>query len=201
MSPPDPEQGVPCPRCLLRARWCLCPVVPSVPNTTPVLILRHVKERLRVSNSARAAALALARCTIVEVGAPEGRLDPEVLFAPGTALLYPGSGAPWEGPQPPAQLLVLDGSWSQVRALVRRWPALSRLPRLALAPPERSPAQRMRRQHREDGLSTLEAVALALGQLEGPERSEPLLALYDALAERVWASRGGYRAPGGSSGL
>lgn len=192
MPTPEPVQGAPCPRCLLRAAWCLCTVIPTVPTRAEVLILRHVKERRRVSNSARAAALALPRCAVVELGAPGAVVDVEALCTPGTALLYPDAGPRWEGPAAPARLLVLDGSWSQVRSMVRRWPALSRLPRLPLDPVTR-PGLRMRRQHREDGLSTLEALALALGQLEGEDRAAPLLALYDALSARVWASRGGYR--------
>ena len=119
-------------------------------------------------------------------------MDPTGLCTPGTFLLYPGTPGDWQA-QPPQRLLVLDGSWGQVRGMVRRWPVLSQLPRMPVPPLAETPL-RLRRQHREDGLSTLEAIAQALRLLEGDAVAEPLLALYQEFSARGWAARGGYRA-------
>jgi DTW domain-containing protein YfiP len=165
-------------RCgLCRLADCLCALVPRVETRTRVLIVRHVLERRKPSNSARLAALALPACTIVDYP-PAPALDD-----PGAVLLYPDGG----GAAPPgvSTLVVLDGSWPQTRRMAQRIPALRRLPRLSLpAPP--APVERMRRPPRPGHLATLEAIARALELLEGPEVARPL---DDLFAEAVFRSR------------
>ena len=68
-------------------------------------------------------------------------------------------------------------------------PRPPRLPRLALAPPA-EPVERLRTPPHPEGMSTLEAVAFALAQLEGPEIAQPLLALHARAVDQGLRARG-----------
>ena len=81
----------------------------------------------------------------------------------------------------PAQLrlIVLDGTWRKSRKMLYLNPLLQRLPRLPLRD---MPASHylIRKAHRPDQLSTLEATCAALMQLEhSVEAFQPLLAAFD----------------------
>jgi hypothetical protein len=98
-----------------------------------------------------------------------------------------------ERPPGPITLIVLDGTWWQARKLLRRNPALARLPQLRLAPAAPS-RYRIRREPHEHCVATIEALALALRALEGgpvdggaderDARYAALLAPFDAMVER-----------------
>lgn len=76
-------------------------------------------------------------------------------------------------------LAVLDGTWRQSRTMLQRNPALQRFPRLSLQPSAPS-RYIVRKAHRPDQRSTLEAVCAALVQLEGaPEKFDALLSAFD----------------------
>jgi hypothetical protein len=84
-------------------------------------------------------------------------------------LLYPGPGARdilREPPGGPVTLIVVDGTWSQAKTVVRDNPVLQALPRYAFATPE--PSQyRIRREPHAAYVSTIEALMHVLGVLEG----------------------------------
>jgi hypothetical protein len=63
-------------------------------------------------------------------------------------------------------VVVLDGSWAQVKALWWRNAWLLKLRRLVLAPVTPSRYGRLRREPRKESVSTLEAAALTLAALE-----------------------------------
>lgn len=67
----------------------------------------------------------------------------------------------------PLTLIVMDGTWSQARSLLRSNPALAALPRVAFAPQKPSD-YRIRRQPAELCVSTIEALAEVLSILEPP---------------------------------
>jgi DTW domain-containing protein YfiP len=90
--------------------------------------------------------------------------------------------------EPPTRIVVPDGTWSQARRMLQRLPALQALPRLALPGPP--PGLRLRRPHRGDGMSTLEAMAGALHALGRAQDAEALLALHAVAVERVMRLKG-----------
>lgn len=156
---------------------------------TGVLLLQHPLETGNAKNSLRLLALSLARRTVIvgEQFAP-GLLE-QMLHAdgPGQAppvLLYPETpGMPSTAAAPdagqPLRLVVLDATWRKSRKMLALNPALQALPRLALPAPPPS-RYLVRKAHRADQLSTLEAVCHALAQIEGAqERYLPLLAAFD----------------------
>lgn len=102
------------------------------------------------------------------------------------AVLFPGPGAraieDWSGP-PPRKLVVLDGTWHQAAKLLRENPRLAALPRLAFVP-DRPGRYRIRKEPRDECLSTIEAVGVVLSILEDDVAlGETLLRPFDAMVE------------------
>lgn len=181
-----------CPRCFLPSALCLCADIPVVRLETPFVIVRHVKQAWKTSNTARIAALALAGSELLDYGGEQGPFDDTPLVAPGTRLLFPGEPSA-EAPAPPARVVVVDGSWSQARRMTQRLASLRTMPRLSLAPPSPQ-ARRLRRAPRPEAMSTLEAVAHAVAQLAGEETARPLFWLHEEHRRRVqltWGRRAG----------
>ncbi|MGV8056822.1 MAG: tRNA-uridine aminocarboxypropyltransferase [Smithellaceae bacterium] len=186
-----------CPRCYLRRGICICPILPTVSTRTEFIILRHITEAERPSNTGRLAALALPNSRIVSCGGGDrvGRspVREELLRAPGTWLLWPdGTGTQPERSNmaSPDRVVVLDATWRQARRMYSRTPTLWALPRLVLPAPAGF-RQRLRDQHRSDGMSTIEAIAAAVYKLEGPCAAEPLERLFDEVVRRTTALRWG----------
>jgi DTW domain-containing protein YfiP len=181
----------------MRQPWCYCAEIPQLRPAAQVVILRHVKERTRASNSGLITHHAMPGSQLVDLGAPDSPSTPE-LGLDGDWLLFPG---PVNLPPPGAlrRLIVLDGSWSQCRSMFGRLTKLHTMPRLSLPPPTRPPAMRMRSQQREDGMATMEAIAEALDALGDLESAQGLRALYDVMARQHLASRGGPAAIGPAS--
>ena len=192
-----PNQNTHCFRCYQRQEICICPIIPTVKTRAEFLILRHVYEAERPSNTGRLVALALPYSRIVSCGGGTRivlpRMDEKLLSSPGTWLLWPdGNGTQPDALDmtPPTRVVVIDATWHQARRLYSSLPALWALPRLTLPVPIRS-RERLRNQHRSDGMSTLEAVAAAIAKLEGSETAKPLEELYDELVRRRIALRWG----------
>jgi DTW domain-containing protein len=83
-------------------------------------------------------------------------------------------------------LLVLDGTWSQAKALWWRNPWLQRLDRIVVHPHEPSIYGRLRREPRREAVSTLEAVAAALvGLGEAPEVAVDLRRAMRTMVQRA----------------
>jgi hypothetical protein len=82
-------------------------------------------------------------------------------------------------------LVVLDGTWSQAKALWWRNPWLLKLRRVVLSPARPSLYRTLRKEPRPEGLSTIEAIALCLSSIEGrPDLEEALLLPFRKLLER-----------------
>jgi DTW domain-containing protein YfiP len=169
---------------------CYCSALPTLETATRVVILQHPRERDVAIGTARMASLCLPEAEL-HVGvrwddsAPLARALRDPARTP--ILLYPGPGARdilREPPSGPVVLVVVDGTWSQARTVVRDNPVLQALPRYAFATPE--PSQyRIRREPRAEYVSTIEALMHVLGALEGdPARFrsllDPLRAMVDA---------------------
>lgn len=192
------EPRVVCATCRRPETVCYCRFVTRIPTRTKVVILQHPRERDVPINTARIAALCL----------PEAELHVGVRFRGSgalaraladplrpAALLYPGPSAvdvERAPPSGPITLVVIDGTWSQAKTLVRDNPELAALPRYAFRPPAPS-EYRIRREPRDDYVSTIEALARVLGVLEGdPARFEAMLAPFRAMvdAQIAFAKRG-----------
>ncbi len=83
--------------------------------------------------------------------------------------------------------VLLDGSWSEAKALWWRNPWLLKLRRLVLDPQRPSHYNRVRREPRREALSTIEAAALLLARIEGRPQIETAL---NAALDRLIAEAG-----------
>ncbi|QSQ25527.1 DTW domain-containing protein [Pyxidicoccus parkwayensis] len=173
-----------CQSCNLPSQLCMCAEIPRVETRTRFLVLQHLMEMGKKSNTGRVAVQALANARLLVHGALAEPLDTAVLSEPGTWLLYPdGPAAPADAPAP-RQLVVLDGSWSQARKMTQRIPALRTLPRLVLPPPPPG-LLKLREPTHPAGMSTLDAIARAVAVLEGPEAAAPLERLAALRVQRI----------------
>ncbi len=178
-----------CERCLFQRRVCLCAAIPTLPTRTRIVIVRHHLERHRSSNSGRLAHLALPNSELVEHGGAGGpaRLPP----LGGAWLLYPEGEVACAPPaEPPAQLVVLDATWSQARRMFRKLDPLRGLPILHL-PEAPMAAARLRESPAPGRVSTIEAIAHALRFLEGRDgggAAAALERLFAVAVERAAAS-------------
>jgi len=84
-------------------------------------------------------------------------------------------------------VVLLDGSWSEAKALWWRNPWLLKLRRVVLNPQRPSHYNRLRREPRREALSTIEAAALLLCRIE--ERPEIETKLTDALDRLIAETR------------
>lgn len=199
-----------CPTCEKPTRHCVCREITPVSTAVRVLILQHPQEKRELLGTARLLHRALSSSFFVSgLSWPNlaSALQRADATAPPSAagtwgVLYLGSkdssprgskdilavmsrrGKPVPNPAEVLTTLegivVLDGTWSQAKALWWRNAWLLKLRRLVLTPPTRSRYGSLRQEARPDAVSTLEAVAYTLGVLDaesGAERS--LLELFE----------------------
>lgn len=179
-----------CVRCRRPEIVCYCAALPRLDTETRVVILQHPRERDMPIGTARMASLCLPRAEL-HVGIRWSASAPLAAALADPArppiLLYPGPGARdilRDPPAGPVTLVVVDGTWSQAKVVVRDNPILQALPRYAFAAPELS-QYRIRKEPRAEYCSTIEALMHVLGVLErDPPRFramlEPLHAMVDA---------------------
>jgi len=178
-----------CLRCRRPERVCYCAALPRLDTVTRVVILQHPRERDVAIGTARMASLCLPQASLhVGVRWDESAALRHALGDPARppVLLYPGPGARdilREPPAGPVTLIVVDGTWSQAKTVVRDNPVLAGLPRYAFTAPE--PTQyRIRREPRSEYVSTIEALMHVLGALEGePDRFRALLDPFRAMVD------------------
>lgn len=184
-----------CARCRRPASVCYCAALPQLETKTRIVILQHPRERDMPIGTARMASLCLPNAEL-HVGA---RWDSHAALAaalsdPGRPpiLLYPGAGARdilTDPPTGPVTLVVVDGTWSQAKTVVRDNPILHALPRYAFAAPE--PSQyRIRKEPRVEYVSTIEALMHVLGALEGaPDKFRALLDPLNTMVDNQLAAQ------------
>ena len=175
-----------CLQCRRPASVCWCDRIVPVQSRTRACFLQHPREGRVAIGTARMAHLSLPNSELhVGVDFGEHARVRALAAQEGTALLFPGDSAvdPGELSSPPRTLIVVDGTWSQARKVVRRNPFLQALPRIGLKPSQPS-NYRIRKEPSDDCVSTIEAVVHVLGALEkDPERFRPLLGVFDRMVD------------------
>lgn len=202
---PRPASGIapfrsrtPAPRCgacALPAASCLCAEARRIETATKVVVFVHRREVHKTTGTARLVPLTLARGELRTVGLPGDRAQYDGLEDEGrlVLLLSPCAGSVElsrdlaGGRQ--VLLAVPDGNWRQTRRMASNEPQLARLQAVHL--PAGAPRRYELRKHPEaQRLSTFEAVARALGILEGPQVQAELERVLALKVERTLATRG-----------
>lgn len=184
-----------CPRCALHLRLCLCALVQPIALETRIVVLRHRKEVHKPTNTGRLVALTLANAEVRTFGGRDAVFDATGLDDPArrTLLLYPTNDSRplvRDGDDGcPVTLVVPDADWRRAHKLATREPALAALPRVHL--PDGAPSEYRLRRHADPRfLATFEAVARALGILEGGAVQPRLEHVFRLMVERTLWSRG-----------
>ncbi len=184
-----------CPRCGLHWRSCLCASLEPIALATRVIVLRHRRELHKPTNSGRLVPLTLVAGEVRTFGARDVPLDTAGLIDPArhTLLLYPSADSREltrdEVSAGPITLIVPDADWRRAFKLVAREPSLAGVPRVHL--PSGAPsAYRLRSHTNPRFLATFEAIARALGILEGAEVQARLEHVFRLMVERTLYSRG-----------
>jgi DTW domain-containing protein YfiP len=157
----------------------------------------HAKELKRTTNTGRLAIKALTNSEMRVRGQGREVLDLSDLLKPEyrTLLFYPSDDAVEltkdfvSQDSRPIQLIVPDGNWRQASKVHYRHHELKNISRVKIgeAPLE---IHSLRLESKPEGMATLQAIAKALGAIEGPEVEEQLLFLYRAKLERTLIGRG-----------
>lgn len=207
-APADPIPE--CPHCQKPMPLCICDSVTQIKNRLSLLILQHPQEQDRVLGTARLLAKHFEDA-IVRVGLSwpslSKALGRPVENASHWAVLYLGSAGAADldaegeivalnrkGEVAENQrailgklegVVLLDGTWSQAKALWWRNPWMLKCQRVILNPAHPSRYGRLRKEPRKDGLSTIEAAATILAGLERrPDIADTLHASFERLLTR-----------------
>lgn len=130
-------------------------------------------------------------------GVRDQRLDLNPLFETGSRVLvlYPGEGARVldevvaDGDPRPITLIVPDGNWRQAQRAARRVPGVERAEPVLLGPG--GPTEwGIRLETKEGGLATFEAIARALGVIEGPAVEAAMMTVFRLMVKESWEMRG-----------
>ncbi len=188
----------PCSGCGLNPELCLCSEIPVLTLKTKLCLIIHHRELKRTTNTGRLALKSLTNSEMRIRGEKDkGPLDLSDLLVPNyrTVLFYPGEEAQElttefvkQSPLP-IQLLVPDGNWRQASKVASRHSELQNIERIKISA-KNTANQHLRAEHFDAGMSTLEAIAQALGIIEGAEVKDALLKLYLLKLTRTLKGRG-----------
>jgi DTW domain-containing protein YfiP len=211
-SPAD--QDADCPHCLKPRALCVCEEITRIDNKVSLLILQHPQEQDRELGTARLTALHFTDA-LLKIGLSWPSLT-KILGRPTDpqrwAILYLGSvkaaavlpdrdivvvnkkGNAVDHQDSALRgiegIILLDGTWSQAKALWWRNAWMLKCKRVVLGPKRPSRYGKLRREPRNDGLATIEAAAMLLARLERkPEIESALHASFERLLARYRATR------------
>lgn len=186
-----------CDACHMHHTLCVCALLPALSPRTRLSLLIHYREARKPTNSGQLAARCLQGSAINIVGDRQRPLSlPLVHEHEQGILLFPAEDAvpieTFANSVRPLVLIVPDGNWRQASKMRARVPGLAQLPCVVL-PECTVTTYRLRAEPRNGGLGTMEAIAYALGQLEGeggPATRAALLHVFRMMVERTLWLRG-----------
>ena len=204
-----------CQRCLKPLPLCICDAITPIENRISLLILQHPQEQDRALGTARVTALQLKN-TVLKIGLSwpslSRALGRPVADPSRWAVLYLGS-ARFSDLDTNSDIVainrkgeiednqrgilkaiegavVLDGTWSQAKALWWRNAWLLKCQRVILGPARPSRYGKLRREPRAEGLSTIEAAGMLLSALEKrPEISDTLDPTFERMLAKYQEAR------------
>src|ERR1700720_74071 len=209
VDPAAAEVAPDCPHCHKPPALCICDTIVPIQNRIALLILQQPQEQDRALGTARLTAMHFANA-VLKIGLSWPSLSKalgRVVADPSRwAVLYLGSAkvADLETDRDIVAInrkgeiddnqrailkdiegiVLLDGTWSQAKALWWRNAWMLKCQRVILGPARPSRYGQLRREPRHDGLSTIEATAMLLGSLE--KRPDIAATLHDSF-ERMLA--------------
>lgn len=188
-----------CQRCRLHASLCVCSLFPRLELRTRLVLVIHRVEERKPTNTGRVATECLVNSEVHVRGhmdrpsdaivVPEGS-QPVLLFPHEDAVPLVDLAPKLAAAGKPVTLIVPDGTWRQASKVRNRVPGLKDIPCATLPAGGEPSVYRLRSEAHEHGLATLEAIARALGILEGDEVRRALEHPFRAMVERTLWTRG-----------
>jgi DTW domain-containing protein YfiP len=199
-----------CPDCHKPLPLCICDSITPIESRISLLILQHPQEQDRALGTARLTALHFTNA-VLKIGLSwpslSKALGRQVADPSRWAVLYLGSAKVADldtdrevvainrkGEVEDNQrailkdiegIVLLDGTWSQAKALWWRNAWMLKCQRVILGPKQPSRYGKLRKEPRRDGLSTIEAAAMLLAALEKrPDIEATLSASFDRMLAR-----------------
>ena len=174
---------------------CICELTPRLAVRTALRLIIHHRETRRTTNTGQLAARCLVGSDVLVHGQRDSCLAPPFDVRGPALLLFPSDTAEplsarhFAGTEA-ATLYVPDGSWPQASRMVRRLPWLHQMQHVCLPPGGAASIYRLRSGRTEDDLATAEAIARAMGILEGPHVQLAIERVFRIMVERTLFSRG-----------
>jgi len=195
----------PCQICFLHLDLCICHLIPKLDLKTRLCLVIHAKELKRTTNTGRLAIEALVNSEMRVRGEDTTPMDLSDLLSDRyrTLLFYPSAealelNAEFMSLDPrPVQLIVPDGNWRQASKVHYRHKELSEIPRVMIRAPNLS-RHHLRAETTAEGMATLQAIAEAMGVIEGSLARDQLMKLYEAKLQGTLIGRGQLKSPASS---
>lgn len=187
-----------CPDCDYPLTACLCHAIQAMDSDTRVVVLQHPSEAGHAKNSVRLLSRVLPGAEVI-LGETEADFSEirQRLENNGhhSLLLYPAEDSislaeisvETRSVGKPVNLIVIDGTWRKALKIFKLNPWLQQLQMVHLGEDYQG-RYRIRKARRPDSLSTLEATAYALAELEPTLDVSPLFTAFDAMVERQLAA-------------
>lgn len=184
-----------CSLCYRPEKMCICHFIQPIDSAVNFLILQHPTEQKQSKGTAHLAHLCLNNSELLVTERLQDLQDDAQLFLENAILLYPPTEA-FAGDlltaspslleeQPNLKVVVLDGTWKKTHKMLALNPELQRLPRLSLLGVQESNYV-IRKQKSVNSLSTIEAIANVLKQLENSqENANQLLDVFAKFQEQI----------------
>jgi DTW domain-containing protein len=196
-----------CPHCQKPLPLCICDSIEPIKSRISLLILQHPQEQDRAIGTARLTALHFDNA-VLKIGLSwpslSKALGRQVADPSRWAVLYLGSAkvADLETDRDVVAInrkgeieenqrgilkdiegiVLLDGTWSQAKALWWRNAWMLKCQRVILGPAQPSRYGKLRKEPRRDGLSTIEAAAMLVASLEKrPEIADTLTGSFERM--------------------
>jgi DTW domain-containing protein len=188
-----------CPECRINNNLCVCADIKPFEVSNLISLIVHVRELKLTSNTAQFIEKLLPNQAEIFI---RGRVNDNfdstpVVARPGLPLfLYPHEdavelNADFVKNNPgPYHIVIPDGNWHQARRVRRREEHFKNMVAVKL-PPGLIGEYQLRRAPQPEWVSTYEAVAHALGILEGPEVTEKLMMFFRKWVQATLKSRSG----------
>ncbi|MES2855767.1 MAG: tRNA-uridine aminocarboxypropyltransferase, partial [Bdellovibrionota bacterium] len=174
-----------------------CEFIPRLDLKTRVTLVVHAKELKRTTNTGSLALEALSNSQLIVRGKTKDPVDLTPLLSPEylPLLFFPSEDAIElteefvKSSALPIHLIVPDGNWRQASKVHHRHSELGNVQRVMIKTPNTA-SQHLRAETTPEGMATLQAIALALGIIEGTNVGNSLMALYDLKLNATLQGRG-----------
>ena len=187
----------PCEGCYLHRDLCICHLIPRLVLKTKVTLIVHAKELKRTTNTGRLAVKSLVNSEMRIRGATRTPMNLNDLLVPDyeNYFFFPSDDAIEltadfvKKAKRPIQLIVPDGNWRQASKVHSRHKELKDIPRVKIGTVNTA-VKHLRAESSDIGMATLQAIAIAIGIIEGEAPGLALMNLYRAKLEKTLQGRG-----------